>query len=281
MPGDTAVDLGAYLDRIGQAGTRSTGTELLGALHAAHLAHIPFENVDVVLGRGVRLDLDAIQEKLVGNGRGGYCFEQNILFSAVLGRLGFDVTDLAGRVRPPGATRVMARSHMLLRVVVDGREWLADVGFGASGPIWPVPMDGTPVRQVGVAYRVGRDGHEHVLQAGRGRAWFDLYSFTLEPAHAADYEQANHFTSTHPSSPFVRGLTVQLSTTLARHTLRGRSYTIQRGEDEERVDLDVARFDDLLVSTFGLRLDAGDRERLIDITWGTGGSRSSGFPSQE
>ena len=102
-------------------------------------AHIPFENLDIQLGRPIRLDLESIQSKLVRGRRGGYCYEQNSLFAAVLERIGFRVTTLAARVRK-GASRVLPRTHMLLSVDAADSPWLADVGFGTGGLLKPVAM---------------------------------------------------------------------------------------------------------------------------------------------
>src|SRR5215471_14344829 len=131
-------DLPAYLRRIGYAGDLSPSRKTLDAVHLAHATHIPFENLDILLGRPIRLDLASLQAKLVAGRRGGYCFEQNALFAAVLEQLGFAVTRLAARVRFR-TDRVLARTHMTLRVDVDGVPLLADVGFGGEGPMRPVP----------------------------------------------------------------------------------------------------------------------------------------------
>ena len=121
------VDLAAYLERIGYAAELRPDHATLAGLHLAHATHIPFENLDVLLGRPIRLDLPSLQAKLVAGGRGGYCFEQNLLFAAVLRQLGFAVTPLAARVRYR-TTQLLPRTHMLLLVRADGADWIADVG---------------------------------------------------------------------------------------------------------------------------------------------------------
>src|SRR6516225_6723599 len=120
-----ALDLDSYLARVQYAGVLRASAEVLRELHLAHATHIPFENLDILLGRPIRLDLESLQAKLVHGKRGGYCFEQNLLFAAVLERLGFSVTCLAARVRL-GTTRLLPRTHMLLKVDVDGGSWLVD-----------------------------------------------------------------------------------------------------------------------------------------------------------
>lgn len=226
-------DLDSYLARVGHGGPREASLAVLSAIHLAHVGCIPFENLDVRLGRAVTLDLEALQDKLVRRRRGGYCFEQNTLFAAALTDLGFTVTTLEARVRPPGATRVLPRTHMVLSVDLGGRSYLADVGFGGDGLLRPLALDGEPNEQGGAIYAVAPGpGDELVLRRhGRGGS-LDLYAFTRRPALAVDYEVANHYTSTHPASRFVQMLTVQRSTEAVRYILRDRTYLERRGDDE-------------------------------------------------
>ena len=234
------------------------------ALHRAHCAAIPFENLDILLDRPIRLDLPSLLEKLVAARRGGYCFEQNSLFRAVLDRLGFDVIALAARVRV-GTTEVRARTHMLLRVVLPEGAFLADVGFGADGPVHPIPFAADTETWVGGAgHRLHREGDQWVLEGntGAGAAWTDLYAFTLEPAYDADFEMANHFTSTHPRSPFVLNLTAQRSWPEKRAVLRNRELTI-RGEGGTSVTAvrDPGHLLQLLAEVFDLRFPPETRFR--------------------
>jgi N-hydroxyarylamine O-acetyltransferase len=229
------IDIGAYLARIGITRDCRTDLRTLRELHLAHTGSIPFENVDVRLRRPIALDIASLEAKLVRRRRGGYCFEHNTLFAAALRALRFDVATLEARVRPPGAKQALPRTHMTLTVTVEGREYLADVGFGADGPLFPVPLDGTPSAQPGGAYRLDEEGDGLlVLRRARRDEWQDVYAFSRVPALPVDFEVANHFTSTHPSSSFVNRLTVQRSGPAERHILRARTYTVRR-EDEETV----------------------------------------------
>jgi N-hydroxyarylamine O-acetyltransferase len=253
------LDLDAYLARIGHRGAVDSDLPTLEALHLAHLGRIPFENIDVFLGRPVGLGLEALEAKLVRGGRGGYCFEQNTLLAAALRHVGFDVATLEARVRPPGAAGPLPRTHMLLRVRIGGRDWIADVGFGADGPLLPVPLDGTPREQPDGVHRVEREGAAvHVLRSLERGAWRDLYAFTLAPAEPVDFEVAHHFTSTHPRSPFVRTLTVQRSEPRARHVLRGTTYSVRRGDEEIGREVSGAEIPALLRGPLGLRLSEED-----------------------
>ncbi len=224
-------DLDAYCARIEYTGERIPTAAVLQELHLAHATHIPFENLDIMLGKPIRLDLDSLQAKLVRGKRGGYCFEQNTLFAAALERVGFRVTRLAARVRA-GATRVLPRTHMLLRVEAEGALWLADVGFGGDGLLKPLLLVAGPeCRQYAWTYRLAKEHDLWVLQSLEAEGWQDLYAFTLEPQHEVDFEMANHYTSTYPGSVFVKTLTVQLPTPQCRHILRGRELTTIRGQE--------------------------------------------------
>jgi N-hydroxyarylamine O-acetyltransferase len=250
---ESLVDLVAYFGRINYAGDRSATTAVLNALHRAHVMHIPFENLDVLLGRPIRLDLESLQAKMVNGRRGGYCFEQNALFAAVLESLGFRLTRLAARVRL-GATGVRPRAHMSLLVEVDHSPWLADVGFGADGLLEPLPLvEGRESRQGAWTYRVIREADSWVLQSRRGEAWVDLYSFTLEPQYPIDYEVVNFFTATYPDSIFRKMLTAQRTTLDTRFTLRNRTFTVEHaGELHESTLTSDDELRSVLLETFGL-----------------------------
>lgn len=267
MSAAAELDLDAYLARVGHSGPRAPERGVLEALHAAHASRVPFENLDVRLGRPVGLDLASLQAKLVRRRRGGYCFEQNTLFAAALRAIGFELETLEARVRPPGAAAPMPRTHMVLRVEAEGRSFLADVGFGGEGPALPVPLDGEPARQLGGAYAVAREAEGvHVLRwqpaepAGAPR---DVYAFRLLPALPVDFEVAHHFTATHPRSPFLRTLTVQTTAPERRRLLRGRSYTEREGARERRRELAEREVAPLLRDAFGLSLPEEDVRRAL------------------
>jgi N-hydroxyarylamine O-acetyltransferase len=232
----------------------------LRRLHRAHALSIPFENLDILLGRPIRLDLDSLQAKLVEGRRGGYCFEQNSLFAAALGAIGFEVTPLAARVRM-GRSDPSPRTHMVLAVGVDGLSWLTDVGFGGDGLLDPLPFeDERPVSQGAWTYRLRREQDEFVVQSLRGDAWLDLYAFTMEPQSPIDYEVANHFTSTWPRSPFVTGLRVQKPGPDERLALLDDTFIVQRPDKEERTPVNSAEeLLAILADRFGLVFPDGTR----------------------
>lgn len=254
------LDLLAYLDRIEYAGPREPTLAVLRALHLAHATHIPFENLDILLDRPIKLDLDSLQAKLVASRRGGYCFEQNTLFAAVLRALGFDVETLIARVRFR-TEQVLPRTHMLSLVTIDAERWLADVGFGADGVMLPVPLgDGRESRQFAWRFRAVAQGPLWVMQSLRDGAWADLYAFTLEPQLAVDFEVANHYTSTHPASRFRQMLIAQRITTEAKYWLRNRELLVDTGAAvTSRLLADDDEVVQVLAETFGLVFAPGTR----------------------
>lgn len=259
-----ADDLAAYLGRIGV--TRPSAADLgsLAAIQWAHVTTIPFENLDILLGRRIALDLPSIVAKLVRGGRGGYCFEHNALLAAVLEGLGYGVTRLAARVRWL-ATGPSPRTHMLLGVDVarEGR-FLVDVGFGGTCPTAPIPLAaGAEATLHHDRYRLCAEGDGLLLQLASGDGgWADMYWFTLEPHAAIDYEVANHFTSTHPASRFLAGPIAALTTAEGRVTVRGNEFVRRRGGEVEReVIEDGERLLEVLASALTLRFPAGTRFR--------------------
>jgi N-hydroxyarylamine O-acetyltransferase len=217
-----AFDLDAYLARIDFDGPREPTLGVLRALHRLHPAAVPFDNLDPLLGRPVPLDLGALQAKLVGARRGGYCFEQNALFRAALTALGFAVTPLIARVvwmAPPEAP-LGPRNHMLLKVDLPEGPYLADVGFG--GHLFSAPLKLAPGLEQATAesvLRLAPAGEALVLETRLPAGWVSLYRFTLEPAEESDYEVSNWHTSTHPAHLLTNNLLAERLTPKVRSSL--------------------------------------------------------------
>lgn len=204
------MDVGAYFSRIGFEGAAAPEEETLRALHRLHVEAIPFENLDVLMGRPIDIELEAVFRKLVEARRGGYCFEHNTLFAAVLRAIGFEVEPLLARVRYNVAPDVRTPlTHMILRVRHGGRPWLADVGFGGTGSTAPLRLDTEDEQETPHEPRrvLRRDGLA-VAQAKLGDEWKDLYESTLETPAPADFELGNWFSCTHPRAHFVNNLVV-------------------------------------------------------------------------
>lgn len=263
--GSELLDVGACLHRIGHAGSVEPTADTLRALHGAHVAAIPFENVDVLLRRPIQLDVESLQGKMIRHRRGGYCYERNILLSALLERLGFPVDRLLARVN--WGDRAGPRTHAVLRVRVDGRDWLADTGFGGNGLLEPVPLvDGTESRQGDWAYRVDAgDLGAFRLSTWRPSGWEEMYTVLPDVQHPIDYRVCNHYTSTHPRSPFIKRPIIQRATPTERFGLDGTEFTVSRPDGtRETRQVEPGELDDLLVHTFGIELEPADVKRLIE-----------------
>jgi N-hydroxyarylamine O-acetyltransferase len=258
------LHLDAYLRRIGASSPLIPDGPTLARLHRGHVLAIPFENADIMLGRGVAVDLASIQDKLVCRRRGGYCFEHGLLLAAALERLGYRVDRLLARVGGEQDTR----THLVLRVHAGQECWLADTGFG-TGLLEPLPFDdGTPRPQHGWTYRLlAASKHSWQLQERQGQHWATLYRFDDQPQHASDILVANHFTSTYPGSHFVRQLVVIRKDAAALRRLTGRRLTITRpGHPGDERHLSDSEFADALTKTFGLQLSTGEITRLTSTT---------------
>src|SRR6185312_3959202 len=223
-----SIDLHAYLERIGVRAPVAPNVQILRAIISAHVATIPFENLDPFLGISPALDIASVQRKLVHDHRGGYCFEQNRLLSDALRAIGFQVTGLAARVLwGQSEDAITARTHMLLRVEAEGKSWLADVGFGGNTPT--APLEFVPDVEQATPHEpfrlIRRDDTDWRLQLFATDAWQTLYRFDLQPQFAADYRISNYWTSTHPDSHFVTGLTAARAPAGCRLALRNRQFT--------------------------------------------------------
>jgi len=277
-----AIDLERYLERIDHRGPTTPNRGTLDALVRAHVQAIPFENLDVLLGRGVDIDPAAIERKLVTQRRGGYCFEQNTLLMHALEALGFHVEPISARVRI-GRPRdfVPARTHMFLRVELDDGSWLADVGVGGLSPTAALKLEfdreqKTPHEtrrlQRDGAWSDGerRDPRARLFhQAFVGGEWVDVCEFTLEAMHPIDRETANWYTSTHPRSHFRDRLMVARATPDGRATLLNRDFTLRRaGADPVRRTLQTpAELLELLAEQFGLEFPPNTRFECAALDW--------------
>ena len=263
------IDLNAYGQRIGYHGPLAPDITTLRAIATAHVAAIPFENLDPLLGVPVSLELEALQCKLVQQGRGGYCFEQNHLLLAVLRAIGFEVSGLIARVvwMQPEET-IAPQTHMLLRVELGGESWLVDVGFGSMALGGALRLQ--PQREQATAhepFRLLSDGANWRMQAQVRGEWHTLYHFDLQPHPPIDYVVANHYTSTYPGSHFTQGLIAARTLPDRRIGLRNREFVEHPlgGESVRRTLRDGVEVRQVLQEAFGIRLPAHpELDRKLD-----------------
>jgi N-hydroxyarylamine O-acetyltransferase len=202
------LDIDAYLARIGYSGQKTATLTTLHELHALHPTTIAFENLDVLLKRAIRLDVEALVTKLVHHGRGGYCYEQNTLFQAALQAMGFLVGSIAARVQwryPEGS--LTPRSHMLLRIHLPDNDYIADVGFGLYTLTAPLRLEaGVEQPTPHGLYRLVPVRDEMRLEAKTSEGWAAVYQMSLQAQTPADWDVVNWYNSTCPDSRFTKEL---------------------------------------------------------------------------
>jgi len=253
------IDLAAYFRRTGYTGPVSPTLDALNGIMRAHVETIPFENLDVLRERGIDLSEEALQQKLVTDNRGGYCFEQNGLLLLVLQGIGFQVTPLSARVRyqrPRDYTP--ARTHVFLRVDIDGKPWIADCGVGALSLTSAIRLDLEGEQSTThEPRRIVREGNRWFHQVRFGDEWHDVLEFTGEEMPLIDREVANWFTSTHPQSHFKnRLIAARALPDRGRLTLLNRELSVRdrTGQAQTRLIETPTELVRVLDEAFGLRL---------------------------
>ena len=257
------VDVDRYLERIGYSGSLKPTEETLAGLHLAHAEAIPFENLDIHLGKPISGDIEALFDKMVVCRRGGYCFEQNGLLSAMLEKLGFNLRRAMGRTTFNSPVP-RPRGHLLSLVDVGGRCFIADVGFGGHGLLEPVPLERGAAHSVGgEIYRVVESaGNGMELEVMTGDAWKSLYWFDTSPCYPADVEVMNFYHSHSTDSFFNQNRVVALARRDCRRVMMNGEMKIVRGSAvETRLIEDEGAYRKALAEEFGLVLDASARLR--------------------
>ena len=268
------IDIGAYFSRNGYTGSRAPTLETLAGIHLRHPQAIAFENLDPLLKRPVSLQPEALEGKLLRAGRGGWCFEQNLLLRDVLRDLGFRVTGLAARVlwnAPEGAVR--ARSHMLLKIEgLEAAAYIADVGFGGLTLTAPLRLiadveQSTPHERFRLVRSAdgGDAGDNYVLQAQVRDVWKGLYSFDLQPQFLIDYQVSNWHLEHHPESPFVNNLVAARVEADRRYGLFNNKLSTHhlRGDTEQATLSTPAELREVLERV--LRIELPDDPGLDDL----------------
>ena len=262
------LDLDAYCRRIGFAGAPAPTRECLHRLILSHAAAIPFENIEVLAHRVPRLDLAGLQDKLVRQRRGGYCFEQNTLFRAVLQAIGFEAQPMEARIRSGvPADVVTARTHLATRVVLDGVAHLVDVGCSTIAPLAPLVLASRD-RQAAASgfYRFVEVGDELLLQTLAADVWTDCYQLMPGSPHAIDCELGNWFVATHPKSMLAHNLLLGRAIAGGRLRLFNRRLSAFQPQHAAPVERELharAEFADVLADGFGLDIAPADLDAVM------------------
>jgi N-hydroxyarylamine O-acetyltransferase len=249
------MNAAAYLERIGYTGSTHNDSDTLRALHRAHMLTVPFENLDISLRRKIVCDEDSFVHKIVGKRRGGFCYELNGAFAALLRSLGFNVTPLSARVSREDGSDGPEFDHMALQV--DGEEpWLADVGFGDSF-LEPLRMNpGVKQLQDGRRFRiVDKRGLLGVEMAEVNGPWKRQYSFSLMPRSLDEFAHMCEYQQTSPESSFTKKRICTRATPGGRITLADKKLIVTRnGKKEERLLESEDEWRTLLKDQFGVVL---------------------------
>ncbi|WP_455428025.1 arylamine N-acetyltransferase [Dryocola sp. LX212] len=257
-----SFNLKAYLARIRFSGGCAPDLATLQQIHLRHTCTIPFENLDVLLGRQILLDDNSVYAKLVAAGRGGYCYEQNALLRRALVEIGFQVADLAARVVIMRPQEMPPRTHRLQLVTLGEERWLADVGFGGKTLTAPIKLElnSEQVTPHGV-YRLTPADDDYLLSVKEESDWLPLYRFDLQPQYFADYEMANHYVATWPASHFRHNLTLCLKGEEGQTVTLSNNQLNAAGQKQALPDA-VAVYN-ALQTQLGLRLD--DKQHGIGL----------------
>ena len=248
------LNIKAYLDRINYRGSLAPTAETLRRLQVAHLLAVPFENLSIHAKQPIVLEDEALFAKIVERKRGGFCYECNSLFAALLRALGFDVVMLSAEVANAAGAFGPAFDHMTLLVSLEQR-WLVDVGFGDSFRE-PLRLDEHHDQVQGKrGFRILHDDPYLVLsRRSEGDQWKDQYRFTLLPHEYADYAQMCRYHQTSPQSHFTRSRICSLATAEGRITLSEMRFitTSKTGEQQERTLTSPAEYAAILRERFGI-----------------------------
>lgn len=266
MKTGTDISATAYLKRIGCQGMTEPTLETLKALHWAHVHHVPYENLDILAGKYLSMELKDVYEKIVVRKRGGYCFELNGLFAWLLRELGFCVTEYYGRYLESEPLEMPMRRHRIVRVDLDGEVYICDVGVGVTAPRWPLHFALDVIQtQLQEQYRIVTHPElGYVVEFMHKGRWDRLYSFTTDPQYPIDFEMPNHWCLTHPDSIFKNMTMVFIRTPEGRNTIadkkdeRGHPYKEFRRFTQSGIHTFVPKTDEeyqeALHSHFGIAL---------------------------
>jgi N-hydroxyarylamine O-acetyltransferase len=215
------IKVKAYLERIGISHEVKPDYKTLRELHYAHVHNVPYENLDILRGKYLSIDHEAVFHKIVEKRRGGYCFELNGLFAWLLRAIGYAVTEFYGRYLEGEPLEMPMRRHRIIKVDLDGKEYICDVGVGVTAPRWPLDFVLDEIQKQGdEQYRIVTHPQlGYVVEFFRKGEWLRLYCFTTDPQFQIDFEMPNHWCLTHPDSIFKNMTMVFIRTEAGRNTI--------------------------------------------------------------
>jgi len=249
------LDKDCYLTRFAATDSARADFKHLSYLQNQHMLHIPFENLDVINGTPITMNVENYYNKIVNRRRGGFCYELNGLFNWLLQQLGYESHLIAGTVRKPDGTWALQNSHATILVKLD-KPYLVDVGFGDSART-PVPFTGDEVNDVSGVYRTIPMEHKedtYHLQRLLDGNWVTQYSVNINKKQLQDFAPMCHFNQTSPDSPFTHNEIVTIATKEGRLTFSGTALTITNGNHKTKVDISETQKDEILWKYFGIHL---------------------------
>ena len=248
-----------YLKRIGLYENLKVvnSVDLLNKLQFSHVTSVPYENLDIIMGTPLNFETEHLFHKVVIKNRGGYCFEVNRLFGALLESLGFKVTHLAARFLR-NETSIPLRRHRILLVECEEGEYICDVGIGSAAPRYPLKLqEGIEQHQFGETYKLLKEDFlGWVIYELHEGTWRKFYSFTLEPQIDVDFITPSFYCEKHPDSIFNKDIMVAIKTKTGRKTLNGREYKVFMGEEvvEIKENLTAPELKEILKQEFGIEI---------------------------
>jgi N-hydroxyarylamine O-acetyltransferase len=260
------LDLDAYLTRINYKGRPTPTYDALIEILRAHIASIPFESFDVLLGRPIRLDPQGLQAKIVTSGRGGYCFEHASLMHAALEAIGFAPVRHASRVVLFEPRHESVRQHMFLTVAISGVTYVIDPGFGPFACPHPIPLDGSPVPINPTTHRLARDGNDWVLYVTQDGKQIPGWISSMEEEYPVDFDMMNYYISTHPASFFTHNILASAVIPEGRvNIMNQEAHIIRNGTAEPFHLVDRKALRSFVAQHFGFDLPELETMRVDDV----------------
>ena len=248
------MDLSSYFARIGYSGSHEPMLDTVRALHRSHMLTVPFENLDIHLGRAIVLDEEAFFDKIVRHRRGGFCYELNGLFAAMLRQLGYDLDLLSARVSDHKGHFGQEFDHLVLLVRIGGRQYIADVGFGDSFRE-PLELEGNEQLSGEYIYFIDRTPQGLILLRKEDGAWSEKFIFTPQPRRLEEFADMCVYHQTSPQSSFPRSRICSRATPEGRITLSGMKLIVTaNGQRNERELESEQEYEAALREHFGIDL---------------------------